>query len=379
MSSSLSLSFSEHFKPLVDPRIDRTKFHPLLNVVFIAVCALLCGANDIVGMEKFGKNKRAWLEKFLDLSNGVPSHDTFGRVIQALDPQQFLQCFAGWVQTFAESTAGRLVNIDGKTIRASLDRATDLKPLHVVSAWACEARLVLGQMAVDEKSNEITAIPKLLEVLELSGAIVTIDAMGCQKEIVRKIRERKADYVLAVKGNQEHLHEDIIHHFAKLDEAAEHNGRHARRSVFTTDDADHGRKEHRHCEAVAVPEELRERKAWLDLTSICRVTRTYTERGEEKSEVRYFISSLAPNATNLGQAVRGHWGVENGLHWSLDMTFAEDRSRARKDHAQENLALLRRWALSLLWQDKTMSASLEKKRLMAGWNESNLEKLLGLF
>jgi predicted transposase YbfD/YdcC len=379
MSSSLSLSFCEHFKPLIDPRIDRTKFHPLPNVVFIAVCALLCGANDFVGMEKFGKNKRAWLGKFLDMSNGVPSHDTFGRVIQALDPHQFVQCFAGWVQAFADSKAGRLVNIDGKTIRASLDRATELKPLHVVSAWACEARLVLGQIAVDEKSNEITAIPKLLEVLELSGAIVTIDAMGCQKEIARKIRERGADYVLAVKGNQEHLHEDIVHHFAKLDEAAAHDGRATRRSVFTTDDANHGRQEHRRCEAVAVPKELREQDQWRDLTSICRVTRTYTERGEEKSEVRYFISSLAANAKSLGQAVRGHWGIENGLHWCLDMAFAEDRSRARTDHAQENMALLRRWALSLLRQDKTMSASLEKKRLMAGWNESNLEKLLGLF
>src|SRR5687767_6639708 len=203
---SLSLSFAEHFKPLADPRMDRTKFHSLPKVVFIAVCALLCGANDFVGMEKFGKNKRSWLEKFFDMSNGVPSHDTFGRVIQALDPQQFLQCFTGWVQAFVESTAGRLVNIDGKTIRASLDRASDLKPLHVVSAWACEARLVLGQVAVDEKSNEITAIPKLLEVLELSGAIVTIDAMGCQKEIAKKIREKDADYVLAVKGNQEHLY-----------------------------------------------------------------------------------------------------------------------------------------------------------------------------
>jgi predicted transposase YbfD/YdcC len=378
-SMSLSLSFAEHFKPLLDPRRDRTKFHSLPKVVFIAMCALLSGSNDFVGMEKFGKNKRAWLEKFLDMSTGVPAHDTFGRVIQALDPQQFVQCFAGWVEAFVASTAGRLVNIDGKTIRASLDRATDLKPLHIVSAWACEARLVLGQVAVEEKSNEITAIPKLLEVLELSGAIVTIDAMGCQKEIAQKIRERGADYVLAVKGNQEHLYVDIIEHFAQLDEVAERDGRRVRRSVYVTDDGNHGRKEHRRCEAVPVPDELRDREAWKDLTSICRVTRSYTDRGESKSEVRYFISSLAANATKLGQAVRGHWGVENGLHWCLDMTFAEDRSRARKDHAQENLALLRRWALSLLRQDKTMSGSLEKKRLMAGWNESNLEKLLGLF
>jgi predicted transposase YbfD/YdcC len=377
--SSATLSFFDHFRPLQEPRVERTKLHPLPNVVFIAVCALLCGANDFVGMEKFGKSKRSWFAKYLDLSNGIPSHDTFGRVIQALPPEQFLQCFMSWVQAFVSTAVGRQVAIDGKTVRASLDRAAGQNPLHVVSAWAREARLVLGQVAVDEKSNEITAIPKLLELLELSGAVVTIDAMGCQKEIAAKIRERGADYVLAVKGNQEHLEEDIVAHFAKLDEAAERGTRSGRPTVSTTKEDRHGRKEQRRCEATRVPESLRGRDEWKDLQSICRVTRTYEERGEEKSEVRYFISSLPAEAKPLGAAVRGHWGVENGLHWVLDMAFAEDRSRARKDHAQENLALLRRWVLSLLGQDTTMTGSIEKKRLMAGWNEENLEKLLGLF
>lgn len=379
MSNVASLSFFEHFQTLQEPRIDRTQLHPLPNIVFIAVCALLAGANDFVGMANFGKSKRDWLAKFLDLSNGIPSHDTFGRVIAALDPDQFVQCFLTWVRAFDDTASGRLIAIDGKTARASLDRASGQHPLHVVSAWAKDARLVLGQVAVDEKSNEITAIPKLLALLELEGALVTIDAMGCQKDIAAQIRERGADYLLAVKGNQDHLQEDIIHHFAALDEAAAQGERTGRPTAFTTQDARHARDERRRCEATAVPETLRNRDAWKDLTSISRVTRTYVERGVEKSEVRYFISSLPANATRLGEAVRGHWSVENGLHWVLDVAFAEDRSRARTEHAQENLSLLRRWAVSLLRQDVTRKGSIEKKRLMAGWDEQNLEKLLTLF
>jgi predicted transposase YbfD/YdcC len=378
-SMSSSLSFFEHFALLQEPRVERTKLHPLMNVLFIAVCALLSGANDFVGMEKFGKAKRAWLAKFLDLSNGIPSHDTFGRVVQALDPEQFLRCFRHWVQAFADSPPGRHIAIDGKTARASLHRPSGQKALHVVSAWAREAGLVLGQVAVEEKSNEITAIPKLLEMLELGGAIVTIDALGCQKEIAAKIRQGGGDYVLAVKGNHDQLEQDIIAHFQQLDETAEHGRTRRPSSLHETEDGDHGRQEYRRCEAAPVPLDLRGRDAWMDLKTIGRVTRVYSERGQEKSEVRYFISSLAANARCLGAAVRGHWSVENNLHWVLDMTFAEDRSRARMVHAQENLARLRRWALSVLKQDEAMSGSLEKKRLMAGWDTDNLEKLLGLF
>jgi len=376
---SSSLSFFDHFAALEEPRVERTRRHLLMNVVFIAVCALLSGANDFVGMEKFGKNKKAWLGKFIDLTQGIPSHDTFGRVIQALKPEQFIQCFLNWVETFADSKAGRHIAIDGKTCRASLDRASGQKPQHIVNAWARESGLVLGQVAVDEKSNEITAIPKLLEMLELSGAIVTIDAMGCQKEIAATIREGGADYVLAVKGNQEHLEQDIIEHFQELDEAAEQGKRKCRVDAQETEDADHGRDEYRRCEAVPVPQDFRGREDWKDLKSICRVTRCYAEKGQERSEVRHFISSLRADAKRLSDAVRGHWSVENNLHWVLDMVFAEDRSRARTDHAQENLGLLRRWALSVLKQDEAMSGSIEKKRLMAGWNTDNLEKLLCLF
>jgi len=376
---SATLSFFDHFAALQDPRVERTKYHPLRNIVFIAVCALLSGANDFVGMEKFGKSKQAWLARFLDLSNGIPSHDTFGRVIGVLEPGQFVACFQHWVDAFADTEPGRHIAIDGKTNRASLDRTLEQKPLHVVSAWAREANLVLGQVAVDEKSNEITAIPPLLRMLELSGAVVTLDAMGCQKEIAAEIRQGGGDYVLAVKGNHDHLEQDLIAHFAELDATAEAAGPRRQRRVMESKDADHGREEYRRCEAVPVPLDLRDREAWKDMQSLCRVTRVYTERGQEKSEVRYFISSLPANARRLGAAVRGHWSVENNLHWVLDMTFAEDRSRARREHEQENLALLRRWALSALMQDESMSGSLEKKRLMAGWNTDNLEKLLGLF
>jgi predicted transposase YbfD/YdcC len=376
MARKASPALLDHFADLADPRMERTKRHQLTDIIFIAVCAIVCGANDFVGMEEFGKSKQAWLKKYLRLPNDIPSHDTFGRVFAALDAQGFLDCFRSWVESLALTTKGMLVGFDGKTARASGDAAQDQNPVHVVSAWAAANRLLLGQVAVEEKSNEITAIPRLLEILELHGAIVTIDAMGCQKEIAAKIRERGADYVLAVKGNQEHLEEDIIEQFGKLD--AGEISRRGLSSYATKEETGHGRTEQRFCDALPVPATLRHLEDWKDLHSICRVTRIYTEKGEAKSEVRYFISSLKASAKLLAEAIRGHWGIENGLHWVLDMYFGEDRNRARTDHAAENLALLRRWVLSMLARDTSTKASIEKKRLTAGWNEDNLEKLLGL-
>jgi len=368
-----------HFTALEDPRVERTKLHPLLEVVFIAVCALLSGANDFVGMEKFGNSKRVWLKKYLELPNGIPSHDTFGRVIRAIAPQQFVNCFRSWVATYEEQTNGEQICIDGKTARASLDRAREQNPLHVVSAWATEQGLLLGQVAVDEKSNEITAIPKLLEMLELKGALVTIDAMGCQNEIAEKIHAKGGDDILAVKGNQEHLEEDIIEAFAAADDRRERGQTRSLPDAHESQDDSHGRKEHRRCEALPVPKTLRSPERWPGILSICRVTRTYVDKGEEKSEVRYFISTLPAKAKRLATGVRQHWGIENGLHWVLDMVFAEDRSRARLGNGQENMALLRRWALSVQRQNKTLKGSIEKKRLQTGWDEKNLEKLLKLF
>jgi predicted transposase YbfD/YdcC len=368
-------SFFHHFAPLEDPRIERCQLHKLGDILFLAVCAMLSGANDFVAMEKFGHAKEDWLKKFLALPNGIPSHDTIGRVFSLLDSEHFIRCFLSWVQTIHQVTAGEIIGVDGKTVRASLDRAKGQNPLHVVSAWASANRVVLGQVMVDEKSNEITAIPKLLEMLELHGAIVTIDAMGCQKEIAAKVRARGADYVLTVKGNQEHLEEDIVGYFAALDEGSKRN-RH--RSRATHRSQGHGRVETRWYDAVPVPKTLRNLDEWKDLRSICRVTRVWTQGDQEKSEVRYFISSLTADAKLLAKAILGHWGIENGLHWVLDMYFAEDRSRARTEHAAANLAVLRRWIITLLRQDKSLKASIEKKRLQAGWNETILERLLGL-
>jgi predicted transposase YbfD/YdcC len=379
MPEPSSLSFFAHFTALNDPRIERTKRHPLLGIVFIAVCALLSGANDFVGMEKFGKAKRDWLKKYLELPNGIPSHDTFGRVLQAVSPQEFVDCFRSWVSQFHEQKKGEHICIDGKTARASLDRTAEQNPLHVVSAWATDQGLLLGQVAVDEKSNEITAIPKLLEMLELKGALVTIDAMGCQREIAATIHDKGGDYLLAVKGNQEFLEEDLIAEFAALDARRDLGQEGDLPTVYESADADHGRTEKRCCEALPAPKTIRNRDNWPGLRSICRVTRTYIEKGVDKSEVRYFISTLPPQAKKLGLKVRGHWGIENGLHWVLDMAFAEDRSRARLGHAQENLALLRRWALSVQLQNETVTGSMEKKRLQTGWDNNNLEKLLDLF
>ena len=375
MSTSMAVTLLAPFTQLEDPRIERTKRYNLLDLIFIALCAVVSGVNDCVGMAKFAATKREWLAKYLDLDGETPSHDTLGRVFATLDGKAFVECFLKWVEGLEEVTKGKVVAIDGKTARATLDRRKDKNPLHVVSAWVSENQLFLGQEVVDNKSNEITAIPKLLEVLELTGAIVTIDAMGCQKEIAAKIRDKGADYVLAVKGNQDHLEEDIIEAFQAVDEG--HSA--AKVDTFTEHDKGHGRQETRCTQTMAVPEELRNQAEWRDVRSIARCTRTYQEKGVEKSEVRYFISSLKPYAKRLARAIRSHWGVENGLHWVLDMYFAEDRNRARTGNAAANLALLRRWVISLLRRDTAIEGGIEKKRLQAAWSDAAREAILGLF
>jgi predicted transposase YbfD/YdcC len=375
MANSKAAALLAPFTQLQDPRIERTRRYGLLDLIFIALCAVVSGANDCVGMAKFAKTKRGWLDKYLELPEETPSHDTFSRLFAALDGPAFVESFLQWVAGLQETTQGKVVAIDGKTARATLDRKKDKNPLHVVSAWVAENQLFLGQEVVDEKSNEITAIPKLLEVLELTGAIVTIDAMGCQTEIAAKIRAKGADYVLAVKGNHEHLEEDIREGFQAVDEGR----RTAPVNTFTEPAKGHGRLETRSTQTMAVPESLRNQAAWQDVRSIARCTRTYQEKGVEKSEVRYFISSLKPYAKRIARAIRSHWGIENGLHWVLDMYFAEDRNRARTGNAAANLALLRRWVLSQLRQDTTLTGGIEKKRLQAGWSDEAREAIIGLF
>jgi len=378
MSAIPPASFFSHFAKIEDPRVERTQLHKLGDILFIAVCATLCGANAFTAMEEFGNSKMDWLKKFLELPNGIPSHDTFRNVFIAIKPEAFTECFLSWVKVLNLPIKNKIVAIDGKTSRASGSKTKGKKALHTVTAWATEANLVLGQVATEEKSNEITAIPKLLQMLELRGAIVTIDAMGCQKQIAAEIRARGAHYVLQVKGNQEHLEEDIMSAFAALDEANPEARVAQGLDVYETHERKHGRQEYRRCEALPVPTTLRNLAEWKDLTSICRVARIYDEHGESKSEVRYFISDLSAGAKRLAQAVRGHWGVENGLHWVLDMAFDDDRNRTEAGDAPANLATLRRWVLSLLRQDKSRKGGIESKRMQMGWNETYLEAILGL-
>jgi predicted transposase YbfD/YdcC len=365
--------FAPFFVNLTDPRINRSQRHTLLNIIILAVCATLGNANGWADIERFGNAKLDFFRAFLDLPNGIPSHDTFGRVFARLEPAALLACLQQWLNALGAAVAGEVVAIDGKTLRGSFDTAAGQNPLHLVSAWATEARLMLGQVAVDAKSNEIPAIPLLLELLDLRGCIVTIDAMGCQKEIAAAIRGREADYVLTIKDNQPSLHQAV--HEAFLAHAEADFADPSLRRLKTVERG-HGREETREYFIADAPPSLVRSGAWKDLRSIGMVTRTRVVNGEESDEIVYYLSSLPPRVTAFAKAVRGHWGIENRLHWSLDVTFAEDQSRVRKDHSPVNLGMLRRLALSILQQDTSLKDSLRGKRLRAGWDSDVLLKIL---
>jgi predicted transposase YbfD/YdcC len=368
------LSLTHHFAGLTDPRVERTRLHGLLDIVAIAVCAVVAGADTWEHIEQFARAKHEWLKTFLALPNGVPSHDTIARVFARLDPDEFQRAFVGWVGALQEATDRRVIAIDGKTLRRSFDRTKGKSALHLVHAWATANHLLLGQVAVDEKSNEITAIPELLKVLELSGAIVTIDAMGCQKEIARTIREEGADYLLALKANHEHLHEQVK---AFWEEAYRRGFKgYDVMSYHRQWNEGHGRFEARRCWATSDLSWLAGREEWEGLRSVVFVE---SERfvGESLAvEERYYLSSLPADARLLNEAARSHWGVENSLHWVLDVTFDEDRSRIRKENAPENFGLLRRLALCLLKRDTSSKGSIKGKRLQASWDEGYLLRIL---
>jgi predicted transposase YbfD/YdcC len=362
-----------HFDELTDPRMDRTKLHPLTDLVAIALCATICGAAGWADVERFGRMKADWFAKFLELPHGIPSHDTFGRVFARLDTDEFLECLQRWVRELHRSLKDQGINIDGKTLRRSFDTATGQAALHTVSAWAGDLRLCLAQVAVDDKSNEITAVPKLLELLELTGAVVTLDAMPCQTETARAIRAKGADYVLTVKGNQPKLRDAIQQFFV---DAGEQDYRVPGLRRYTKTERGHGRIERREYYVAPAPAALRETGAWADLATIGMVYRHRELRTKETEEVVFFISSLPPQVKKLAKHLRGHWGIENSLHWILDVTFTEDASRIRTGNAPEIAAIFRRLALSILQQDTSIKSSIRGKRLQAGWNNNVLEAIL---
>ena len=359
----------KYFSELRDPRVERTREHLLEEILLIAIAAVLSGANSWNEIEHYGKTKRDWLKTFLTLPGGIPSHDTFNRVFAALDAEQFEQGFAAWVASIAKLTAGEVVAIDGKTL-CGTRQAGKKQLVHMVSAWAGANNLVLGQRKVDEKSNEITAIPKLLGALELSGTVVTIDAMGCQREIAAKIVEKKADYILAVKENQQLLLDDVKDSFKML----------AADAVAEQIDCGHGRVETRRCSAVGDLTLLERANDWKGLRSLVRIEaeRFHKATGKTEQETRYYITSLTPDAARINTLVRQHWGIENKLHWVLDVAFGEDLSRKRAGNAAQNFSLINRVAFNLLKKETTLKRGIKGKRLKAAWDHPYLLKLLGV-
>jgi len=372
MDGDRCAGIARYFNDLEDPRVDRTKRHSLTDMIFIAICAVICGADGWVQIELFGNGKLKWFRTFMDLEHGIPSHDTFGRVFAALDPDQFERCFRRWIAALADRKRGRLVALDGKAIRRSLDKAAGKAAIHMVSAWCQSNQLVLGQVACDAKSNEITAMPALLELLDLRGAVVTADAMHCQRDLAKRVVKAGGDYILHVKDNQPQLHEDLKLLFA---EGLGHDCRHVAFDTAEHTDAGHGRVETRRCWLVREAGWLSDR--WEGIQSVGCVERTREVEGKVSTELHYYISSLGEtSAEDFLAKTRQHWSVENGLHWVLDVQFREDDRRIRTGYGAENYSRLSRIALNLLKADRTLKVGIKSKRLNAGWDHDYLLHLL---
>ena len=357
----------DYFSKIDDHRIERTRYHLLEDIIFITIAAVICGAETWNDIENYGNSKKLWLILYLELPNGIPSHDTFNRFFAALDPDKFESCFLEWIKSVANLTDGEIVSIDGKTVRGSRGKGAK-SAIHMVGAWANANQLSLGQVKVNDKSNEITAIPRLLEVLALKGCIVTIDAMGCQTAIVEKIVEKEADYIIAVKGNQGSLEQEIQDTIL-LEKPV---------SVWEDIDYGHGRIETRKCSVYTNLSHIEIPGRWKKLQCIVKVeaNRHFKATGIDQNECRTYITSLNPNAEKIGRGIRAHWGIENSLHWTLDVAFNEDKSRKRIGNAAENFSIINRIALNLVKNEKSKKRSVKGKRLDAGWNNDYLIRIL---
>lgn len=367
-------SVEKYFCNLTDPRNQRETNHKLIDIVTLTICAVISGSDEWVSIERYGKAKYEWLKTFLELPNGIPSHDTLARVFSVLSPVEFQQCFFEWTQSIKEMVAGDVIAIDGKTLRRSHDKSNSKKAIHIVNAWSKENKMVLGQLKTSEKSNEITAIPALLKILDIEDCIITIDAMGCQREIAKEIIEQKADYVLALKGNQNDLHDDVRVFFDGLKE----DSRSIAYQFEETFDKGHGRIEVRRHYTSTQIDWLPNKNRWKNLNMIGMVESERCVNGETSIENRYYISSLTCDAKKFGQCVRDHWQVENCLHWVLDVAFREDESRIRIGNSAENLSWIRKMALNLLKKETTAKVGIKNKRLNAGWDNKYLLKIINI-
>lgn len=372
MPSPIPPSLVHHFASLEDPRVLGRNRHNLIDILVIAICGVICSADDWVSIAEFGEAKEDWFREFLELPNGIPSHDTFGRTFSLLSPEAFQESFISWVRSLTGVFEG-LVAIDGKTLRRSHDRRSGKAAIHMVSAWASENSFVLGQVKTEEKSNEITAIPELLRALSLKGCLVTIDAMGCQKAIAKQIVEQGGDYLLALKGNQSNLADEVEAVFSVADGVG-YEGYAV--DYYETEERNHGRHEIRRYWSLAIKDLLVHAGPWANLSMIGMMESERTVNEETSIEYRYYIASIENSATEFARAVRGHWGIENGLHWVLDVALREDDCRVRKGNAPENLALLRHIAINAVKQEKTKKLGVKNKRLKAGWDETYLAKIM---
>lgn len=374
---ALSKSFLSHFSVLEDPRLEshRNKRHQLSDILVLTILAVICGAESWVDVEHFGQSKKRWLKKFLELPNGIPSHDTIGRVFILLNAEQLQTCFLSWINSLISVEAGEVVAIDGKTLRNSYDRDGSHRALHMISAWAVNNRVVLGQMRTEDKSNEITAIPKLLDMLELKGATVTIDAMGCQTKIAKKIISKKADYVLSLKGNQGHIHDAVKDLFTY---AVANDFKRVTHHYFEEIEKDHGRIETRRYWLIEQGEDERKENGvcWPGLKGVGMSAYTREIGDEITTELGFYLSSFGDDVKRFANAARSHWNVEINLHWSLDVSFHEDLCRVRKGEAPQNFAIIRHIALNMLKSETSSKVGISSKRKKAGWDKRYLAKVL---